>query len=326
MERAAPSSWGSIAERQDGVISRGQLLASGLTVQQARRDVDNRRWQTVHPGVYVTHTGPILPIALAWAAILYAGPGAVASHRTALWLCGVVDEPPSVIHVSVPGSRRVRRQSGLRVHHSRPLVVRADALCLPDGAPPRSRVEAAILDQCDHEKPDAAIDLVLRSVQRRLTVVPRLRAALAARARHRHRRLIHDVLTEAQDGVASPLELRFRREVEQTHGLPQGLRNTAEPRADGGSTVYRDVRYRRWRVVVELDGLTTHPQEAAFRDFRRDNAAALGGDLVLRFGWHDVVGRPCLVARDVASALRLHGWAGQVKPCGVTCGLRRAAA
>lgn len=325
MERPAPSSWDSTAERQDGVVSRGQLLTAGLTVQQARRDVDNRRWQTIHPGVYVTHTDPILPAARTWAGILYAGPGAVASHRTALWLYGAVDEPPGVVHVSVPGSRRVRRQSGLRIHHSRPLVARGDALCLPDGAPPRSRIECAVLDQCDHEIADRAVDLVLRAVQRRLTTARRLRAALAARARHRHRRLIHDLLTDVEDGVASPLELRYRRDVELPHGLPRGRRNAAEHTPATGPTIYRDVRYRRWNVVIELDGLSAHPREAAFRDFRRDNAAALGGDLVLRFGWHDVVGRSCLIARDVGSALRLRGWMGEATPCGPACGVRRVA-
>ena len=45
----------------------------------------------MHPGVYLTHTGPISPLARVWAAVLYGGNGAVASRSTALWLAGALD-------------------------------------------------------------------------------------------------------------------------------------------------------------------------------------------------------------------------------------------
>ena len=48
-------------------------------------------------------------------------------------------------------------------------------------------------------------------------------------ARHRWRRLILDVLDETAEGVASPLELRYRRMVELPHRLPDGVRNLHEP-------------------------------------------------------------------------------------------------
>lgn len=129
---------------------------------------------------------------------------------------------------------------------------------------------------------------------------------------------MHQLLAEAQEGVASPLELAHRRKVARGHRLPIGLRNTEE-RAPGGGTLYRDVRYRRFGVVVELDGREAHPAHQTFRDLRRDNIAVAAGDTVLRYGWRDVVGRPCDVAVQVAQVLAARGWAGRTAPCSATC-------
>ena len=113
-----------------------------------------------------------------------------------------------------------------------------------------------------------------RATQRRLTTADRLRFSLQRRPRHRWRALLLDVLSDVEDGVTSPLERRYRRDVEHGHGLPAGARNQGEARPGGGRW-YRDVRYRPWRVIVELDGRAAHPMDRAFRDMRRDNIAAL---------------------------------------------------
>ena len=48
---------------------------------------------------------------------------------------------------------------------------------------------------------------------------------------------------------------------------------------------------------------------------RRDNAAAVDGRTVLRYGWADVAGRPCEVAAQVADVLRAAGWRGVLRRC-----------
>jgi hypothetical protein len=63
--------------------------------------------------------------------------------------------------------------------------------------------------------------------------------------------------------------------------------------------------------------------EEAFRDLRRDNAAMLAGDRVLRYGWRDVTGRPCTVAAQIAIVLRRQGWTGSPHRCGPHCGLEQ---
>src|SRR6478672_8020881 len=95
--RLRTADWAAIAERQSGVISRGQLMDLGLSAAEARADVDTGKWQRIFPGVYATFTGPMNSLGRVWAAALYTGNGAAASHATALWLSNLVDEPPKII-------------------------------------------------------------------------------------------------------------------------------------------------------------------------------------------------------------------------------------
>ncbi len=70
---------------------------------------------------------------------------------------------------------------------------------------------------------------------------------------------------------------------------------------------------------MELDGREAHPEDQAFRDYRRDNHAAVAGEAVLRYGWRDVVGRPCEVALQVGQVLALSGWQGPLVGCRPGC-------
>ena len=267
--------------------------------------------------MYATFTGPVGDLAAVLAAILGAGSGAAASHATALWLSGVIDDRPGLIHVSIPAERRVRSHTGVRIHRARAGIHSVH----PASSPPRSRVECAVLDASETASPVVVVDLVLRAIQRRLTTVSRLRAALSSRSRHRHRSLLAEILEEAEAGVHSMLERRYLRDVERGHRLPSGRRNQADRGGDGINR-YRDVRYRQWLTVVELDGRAGHPADEAFRDHRRDNAAEVAGDIVLRYGWRDVVRNPCRVAAEVAAVLQGRGWPGVPSPCGPGCCLR----
>ena len=219
---------------------------------------------------------------------------------------------------------RCRRRDGwcgnpeVRIHLSRALDDKVRDIAHPSARPRRLRLEWALLEVCDRENSSMAIHLILQAIQRRLTTAGRLRAALGSRSRHRWRQLICEILAEAADGVASPLELRYRREVEHVHGLPAGLRNQPDVAPAGGRS-YRDVRYAGWRVLVELDGRKAHPEDQAFRDYRRDNYAAVAGETVLRYGWRDIVGRPCEVASQVGQVLALSGWRGSLVGCRPGC-------
>ena len=166
-----------------------------------------------------------------------------------------------------------------------------------------------MLDMC--EDPDSArvAALVSQAVQTRRTTTDRLRRRLEGRPRHSQRRLLLGLLADVAEGLESPLELRYLREVERPHGLPRGNR---QHRARGTA---RDVYYSEFATVVELDGRIGHEGSGVFRDMRRDNRSTLSGEATLRYGWADVTERPCLVAAEVGAVLSRRGWTGIIQHC-----------
>ncbi|WP_088316904.1 hypothetical protein [Kineosporia sp. R_H_3] len=321
--RAAPGStpaWQELASWQAGAVSRRQLLASGLTAGQVGALLDARRWTGLHPGVYATFTGPVPPMTRVWAAVLAAGDGAALGGTTALWLWQVLPVCPGRLTLCVPERRRVVAPAGSYLVRRRHLADRVH----PAGAPPRLRLEEAVLDVTD-EAADlgTVVEVVLRATASRRTTPARLRLALRGRKQHRRRRLLEEILGEAADGVQSALERRYRRDVERRHALPHGERNRAEPVHDAAGRLlrhrYRDVRYRRWSLVVELDGLEAHPRWLRHRDRRRDNSVTLADDKWLQYGWLETVSTPCIVAAEVVTVLRSQGWCGSPVRCGPGC-------
>lgn len=83
--------------------------------------------------------------------------------------------------------------------------------------------------------------------------------------------------------------------------------------------MYIDNLYDALSVAVELDGRAAHPVSERFNDMRRDSANAAAGLATLRYGWADVVGRPCETAYEVAMLFRLRGWTGLPRRCGPAC-------
>jgi len=300
-----------IGDGQDGVVSRRQLSAAGVSRARVRAHLDAGRWQRARPGVYATFTGPLPPRARVWAAILATGPEAAAGPLTTLWLAGVLDRPPSRLDVVIPERRRVRPCVDVAVRRRCGF---AEAVH-PVASPPRMRLEEALLDACAvQQRPEAVVDLVLRAVQRRTTTAARVTAAVHVRSRLTWRALLLDLLSDVEEGVLSALERRWLRDVARPHRLPAARLNAAE--ADGRRRVYRDVRFEGWPLVVELDGRTAHPDEERFRDRRRDNRVTVTGRRTLRYGWHDLVQDPCAVAAEVAAVLRLLGRPADPVRCG----------
>jgi hypothetical protein len=313
-----PSRFRELVARQEGVISRAQAIAAGWTDGQVTRHLVSGRWRRLHHGVLVTHTGPVPWRAVVWAALLHAGPDAVASHRTAARLQGLLDEEPADVELLVPWGHGVRVRPGLVIRSTKALDERRH----PSRSMPQTRVEHTVLDLAQvTSRPDEVVSWVLTACQRRATTPERLATALQTRPRHRHRRLILDVLSEAKEGIASTLERHYHTDVELPHGLPRARRG--ERITVAGRHWYADARYARFRLRIELEGLGWHPVDLRWRDDVRDNVAVLSGDVVLRFGWRAVVGSPCETAAQVAAVLRDRGWQGTPRRCSLACPVGR---
>jgi hypothetical protein len=295
------------------VVTGRHATMAGLSRNAVRARVRTGRWQLLHRGVYATFSGQPNREAVLWAAVLYAGPGALLSHQTAAELAGLTDTPSELVHVTVPAERRVSRAPGLVIHIS----ARASEARHPARLPPQTRVEETVLDLVDRAVGlDEAVGWVTRALGRRLTTQDRLRAALAQRARLRWRRELTELLNPDLAGLESVLERRYHRDVEHRHGLPTAVRQVRVKR--GGRTEYRDVLYEAYATCVELDGQLAHPAETRWRDIRRDNAVAADGGATLRYGWPDVTVWACQTAAEVDRVLRRRGFPG-ARPCGPEC-------
>lgn len=265
-------------------------------------------------GVYAAFTGPPGRAAQLWTVVLRAGQGATLSHWTAAELYGLINEPRSLIHVTVPHNRRVRPMNGVVMHHS----VWAAAASHPTLLPPRTRIEHTVLDLTQvGDEFDQAFSWLCRAIGRRLTNPARLHAALDVRARVRWRAELLMALGDVAEGILSPLERRYVYGVERAHGLPQASRQVKI--VTSGQTRYLDNLYEQARLAVELDGRAAHPPEQRWADSHRDNAHAGLGILTLRYNMHDCTAAACATAAQVAGLLRMRGMAVSLRACGPGC-------
>ncbi len=229
-------------------------------------------------------------------------------HQTAAGLNGLLDEPDPLVHVSIPKHRGPLPMPGVRLYHRpEPLLMAAAAR-----EPPRTGVEDTVVDLTQTAADvDAALGWLARACARRLTTPDRLLTTIRRCQRLRWREALVSAVADVGAGCHSLLELRYLRDVERRHALPAGSRQRR--RRVGRSTVYRDVEYDAFGLLVELDGRAAHQDPS--RDRRRDNTAATAGWVTLRFGWADVNHRACETAAVVAKALRARGWQGTLTPC-----------
>lgn len=314
--RGIPAALHDIVHDQCGLVSSAQLTAAGMGHHVSFGRIRSGRWQQPHRGVYATFSGPLSRAATIWAALLRAGPGAVASHETAAELDGLSDCVDARVHVTVPADRRVRgKLDGVVIHYAH----RLEQTRHPAKTPPRTRVEDTILDLIDVSFSGRTVEgWVTQGCQRRLTTPAHLAAALARRKKIKWRALAEGMLADVEQGAQSPLELRYLQAVERVHGLPTGQRQS---RLAGGRTVWIDVHLELYRLAIELDGRIGHEGEGQFRDRHRDNRSTRLGLATLRYGYADVYATPCQVAAEIAEMLRERGWTGLPRPCSSDCPL-----
>ena len=307
--RSRALSQGSLGDATAGAVHLEECHAVGLSDRQLHWLVASGRWQSPYRRVYVVFSGPIPLLTMQYAALLYAGAGAGLSHESSGRCWRLCLEPPD-IHLTVPYLRVVDEQPGLIVHRSRTLVPED---IHPAFSPPRTRVERTVLDLlAGRTTADAALGLVADSLRAPQCTPDSLRAALQLRPRTRWRKVVLEALPDLRAGAQSPLELHDAG-LRRSHGLPAGSRQ-ARRLADG--TEYLDVLIEEWNQHIELDGRLGHDRaRELWRDMKRDNRSEVANLRHLRYGWADLIDRPCDVAREQALVLRQQGWTGRLRPC-----------
>lgn len=287
---------GTLAARQHGVVSRGQLLDAGLTKRVVHGCLRSGRLLRLHPGVYAVGHAQLRREGRWLAAVLAVGSGAVLSHRSAAVLHGIRESDGAV---DVTTTRRVRTR-GVVVHRTT-VLESCDVTTrsrIPVTTVARTLVDLAALLPADRlaktiREADRAGRLgatALRDASRcvearRDAGAKALRAAIAE-----HERL-------ATSLTLSELEDRFLALVD-AESLPRPLTN----HRIRGMRV--DAAWPHERVVAELDGWAYHHDRGAFQaDRARDVALARAGWTVARFTHADVVDRPAHVADSLRELL-----------------------
>lgn len=299
MGSSIPASLRRIIADQADMVSRRQVLQAGVSGSTVTSKVTHGLWQRLHPGVYGAFTGAANWEARLWAAVLYAGPGALLSHETAAEILGLTDRRCPVIQVTIPASRRVRPPEGVRIHLSSFNYPRWRPR---RGIPPHTFYAETIIDLVNGaDNLDDVIAWVSSGIARNLVGGAQLKAAVTARRRFRWRDQMNKVIECVAGGSHFPLEFRYDRDVERAHGLPMAARQVKFVKPDG-SKGFHDRCYEQYGLIVELDGKQFHPAEQRSQDQARDNEAAATTGATLRYGWADVVRTPCESAAQVYRA------------------------
>ena len=298
--RFSPEGWDSnckvrvaeLAAAQFGRVRFDQLRGSGAGKTTIGRWCAEGYLHKVLPREYaVGHAGSSTEADLA-AAVLYAGPGAMLSHGTAIWWLELLRYPPDEIHVSTP--RSVKAVDNLVVHSRRSLT-----RVMHRGLPVTT-VSQALLDFAAAGPPPEHLRLALANADYQgcldLTQIRTLTGrGIAGSAAITEATRIH--LPELAHS-RSELERRMLT-LCQDHRLPIPLCNVLL----GDWLV--DAYWPDHRLVVEVDGYLGHRTRAQLeRDHQRDFELRAAGYTVLRYTWRQLTKTPAAIAGELRQYVR----------------------
>jgi predicted transcriptional regulator of viral defense system len=267
-----------------------QLRECGIGEATVSRWVADSYLTLVHPKVYaVGHLAPSYEADL-FAAILYAGPGAMLSHRTAAWWWRLTDRRPTVIDVSTP--RRCDALPRLRIHPRRSIRR------IPHNRLPVTEIPQTLLDVAATEPLDTVRYMLAEADYHRLIDFGRIREILG-RGKPGSARLRQAIDIHNPDlaRTRSPTEREFLTLCERS-GIPRPLVNA---RVCGFKV---DCYWPEHRLVVELDGGKGHSTERQVaRDHGRDLRLRGARIAVRRYARRQIRQQPELVEADVWAAL-----------------------
>jgi hypothetical protein len=262
----APPWFQELLAEQEGVLTRAQAVAGGLTSAALRWQLERGHWQVLLPGVVVAHSGQASIEQRVWAAVLYGGSGAAVSGEALLHLTSRRWAMPSVIDVAVAASCQVAPREFFRPHR----CSRLRALTHPARLPRQIRIAPGVLHAAAWAPTARAAEWRLAAaVQQRLVRPGELRDGLVALPRLPRRALLRRVLDDVELGAHAQTELDFLAFLRR-HALPLPDRLQLRVRANG--TRYLDCWWQRQRVAVELDGAHHREVTAWDDDALRANA------------------------------------------------------
>ena len=289
-----------LLDKQSSVVSRGQLLALGMSDRAMQYRVRRSGpWQKLLPGVYLAATGIPSLYQKELAALLYAGPGSLVTGPMALMHHSIRSGfPVDVIDVLVPAGRQRLSTGFARLHRTVRMPARASSIG-PVRLALAPRAVADTVRQLTELRDVRAV--VADAVQLGRCTVGQLTEELRI-GPVKGSALFRSVLAEVADGIRSTAEGDLR-DVIRTARLPTPLFNPSlyngdvflgKPDAwwpDAG--VAGEVESREWHLSPEEWDRTR----------RRHDRMAAAGIIVLHFSPAQIRREPAEVAQMIKGAL-----------------------
>jgi Transcriptional regulator, AbiEi antitoxin len=281
MDDAIDAVIAAVALRQNGNITRRQLIALGLSSRAIDYRVRIGRLHRVYPGVYSVGRPARTHHERASAAVLAGGTGAALSHAAGNALWGFVKHWPPSLEVTVTGDRR---PAGITVHRSRALT-RQDVrrhYGIPVTSPARTLLDCA---------PRLHREGRLTRVVNDALLTPFLSHSGLADVRERFpthpgAKLLAPFVDRGDGPTRSEFEDMFLQFCER-FGFPRPLVNTLV----SGHLV--DALFVDAGLIVELDSWRFHRDRQAFESDRDRDADMVVLDLAtVRITWERLTETP----------------------------------
>lgn len=279
------------AERSHGVITRAQALGLGLSQDRVDGHLRARRFERVGSGVYrIRGSVPTWRQALL-SAVLLAGAGAAASHRSAATLFGVdgYGAPVEVCRLrrktAWTGRGRLFESGYLPTHHLRTI----DQI-------PVTSVARTLFDICGHDRVSSARKVrTLRQALQRGWVTPAGLRAIHAEMRSPGRngvRFLRDFLETVDDEPPTESELEeLVLSVLMRAGVPLPRRQVRLG-DDEGFIGRVDFLYEVAGLIIEADGRGHATWEQQIADRQRVRRLVAAGFQVVQVTWRELIDDP----------------------------------
>ncbi|MEA1902738.1 MAG: DUF559 domain-containing protein, partial [Actinomycetota bacterium] len=257
-----------------GLIDRATALALGMTDRMIEGAVETGRWEAVHAGVYYLNVTPRTWHTEILAAVLAAGPLALASHRTASRLWTLDGVGGRTIEVTVPHDDRPL-PDGVLVHRTRRILVPATVDAIPVTTPERT------LHDLSPILPGAVLEKVYMSALHQRHTTPervaeqlRVQGGRGVRGTPKLRRIV----PLAHEGrTASPTEVELRQLIRRAP-IPSPVHQLRIP-LPNSLNAYPDFSWPDRMKIVEMDGFDSHSTpEQQHNDLIRQN-------MLMDLGW-----------------------------------------
>lgn len=275
------------------VIEAG-VASTSFTTHAAAIGWSPRFWRVWVP------TGAVLGYAqLCAAAVASIGGDVMTTGATALYLDGVLPQPPVSVEVLLPTARHVAPRGGvcphrtvafeqLRGHHRGELVLPPTSRALADHA-----AHACVNDMCR----DIATALRIRRCS-----MSGIRAELDARKRFPGRATLRQAHGLLLGEIVHSAPERLARRLLRGAGMKFGHKPLSVE-VDGRLTAEIDIPFDRIRYGVEIDGPHHLLPNVAAADRARDRKLERVGWTIDRFYWFEVEDRPAYFVAEVQRRL-----------------------